>query len=326
MANGQEQPPEQPLNTNPDTQTLAQLVDEAPTSGGTISRQVPKEKSAAFKIIRTSSIFLLAGGAVYILISGPSIFAKLSYLFTKQNQPDTTVDLSGDEKDVAAAVGDALTGPGLNSAPEIVEAAQDTSSAELGIELADNLLVIPKIDVRVPIIWNSASEEEVILANLKKGVTHYGFTSLPNSDSGNVFISGHSSFYWWDDGQYKTIFALLDQLSPGDQAFIQFENNIYVYEISDSITISPTQTEVTNPTDTPTLSLMTCVPVGTALNRLVVQSNLVKTVPVSDAVQEFGGAEIPDSPPTPASEPTVPSTIFPSVPTNRDAIQLIPGP
>ncbi len=139
-----------------------------------------------------------------------------------------------------------------------------------------------------------------MLANLQRGVAHYGFTSLPNDTNGNVFISGHSSFYWWDKGKYKTVFANINQLVPGDQLFIQYNSTVYLYEVTGNVTVKPSDVSITEPTPTPVLSLMTCVPVGTALNRLVVQSKLVRTY-AAEVQQATAAAPLPTLPSTVAT-------------------------
>lgn len=141
--------------------------------------------------------------------------------------------------------------------------------------LAENRLVIPKTKVSAPVVWNSASDEATVMKNLHDGVVHYGFTHTPNSESGNVFINGHSSYYPWDSGKYKTVFALLNKLKKGDRAYIQYEGKIFVYEMTKSVVVSPDKVEIAGDSDKPILSLMTCDPVGTFLNRLVVQFDLV---------------------------------------------------
>lgn len=114
-----------------------------------------------------------------------------------------------------------------------------------------------------------------MLENLQKGVAHYGGTDLPNPLTGNVFITGHSSYYWWDSGQYKTVFALLDQLKSGDQVALTYQQQVYVYQVYESLVVKPSQVDVLDTTERPILSLMTCTPVGTSLNRLIVRANLV---------------------------------------------------
>jgi len=143
--------------------------------------------------------------------------------------------------------------------------------------LQNNHLLIPKINVDAPIIWNSEVDENTMLANLQKGVVHYQGTALPD-EKGNVFITGHSSYYAWDKGKYKTVFALLPKLEKGDQIALAYQNKVYVYEVYEKIVVKPTDTWVLQSTGEPMLSLMTCVPLGTNLNRLIVRAKPVPLV------------------------------------------------
>lgn len=136
----------------------------------------------------------------------------------------------------------------------------------------ESFLFIPKIRVSVPIIWNV--EEQSILEQLQNGVVHYKGTALPGQQ-GNIFITGHSSYYLWSSGSYKDVFALLDKLSAGDKIYLQYEGAIFTYEVTQSIVIEPDDLSVLRQTNEKTLSLMTCVPIGTNLRRLVVSAKQV---------------------------------------------------
>lgn len=133
-------------------------------------------------------------------------------------------------------------------------------------------LIINRIGVDAPIIWDISYAQ--INPQLENGVVHYAGTAHPG-EIGNTFIIGHSSDYVWKNGQYKQIFALLDKLVPGDKISIIYKGKAYDYEVTNSIVVKPTATEVLNPTAEPTLSLMTCYPVGTTRSRLVVQAKLI---------------------------------------------------
>lgn len=136
----------------------------------------------------------------------------------------------------------------------------------------NNNLFIPKISVDAPISWNINSDDT--LPALEKGVAQYAGTALPGQ-VGNLFISGHSSYYWWKDGSYKEIFALLDKLEKGDKIYVTYEKKVYVYQVTDKKIVKPTNVEVLDQTNTKTLSLMTCFPVGTNINRLIVTAKQI---------------------------------------------------
>lgn len=284
--------------------------------------------SAAKTILKVIAASLLSGIIVYIAITAPTYWKRARYSaenFGKPNVARQYVDLNAPAESLSGAIGFALAqAPAAATTQQPAERQITEQQVEKGkevvqsLDLENNLLVVPKIGVRVPIIWNSSSDEKIMLANLENGVAHYGFTSLPNEADGNVFLSGHSSYYWWDKGQYKTVFALLDKLTQGDQAMLQYDGKVYVYTMRDSVTVSPSDVSVTDPTEKPELSLMTCVPVGTSLRRLVVRFNLAKAYPA-----EYNGEAS-----QPATDDDAPKTETPKpipTPTNRDVIELIPA-
>jgi LPXTG-site transpeptidase (sortase) family protein len=135
-----------------------------------------------------------------------------------------------------------------------------------------NILTINKISVNAPINWNI--KEDDILESLKSGVSHYQGTSLPGG-GGNVFIVGHSSNYFWIKSDYNKIFALLDKLDKGDRITISYNQKLFTYSVIEKKVISPDQVAVLNSTPKEVLTLMTCWPVGTNLNRLIIQSELL---------------------------------------------------
>ena len=130
-------------------------------------------------------------------------------------------------------------------------------------------LVIPKIGVDAPIIWDVSEND--LNAKLLEGVAHSAGTALPGKP-GNIFITGHSSYYSWVNSPYKDVFALLDKLEPQDKIYIKYSSNIFTYEVTGSKVVSPSETSVMDQFPGYNLSLMTCVPVGTNLNRLIISA------------------------------------------------------
>ena len=132
-----------------------------------------------------------------------------------------------------------------------------------------NRLYIPNLNIDAPIAWNVP--EENIEDELLNGVVHFNGTALPGQQ-GNVFITGHSSFYPWSKSEYKSVFALIDELNLQDEIYISYNNKVYNYRIVNKKVVSPDQVNVLNETSNgkKTLTLMTCVPLGTNLKRLLV--------------------------------------------------------
>ncbi len=121
---------------------------------------------------------------------------------------------------------------------------------------------------------NYYSSENEIQKALRDGVVHYPFTATPDQ-YGNVFITGHSSYYPWDKGHYKDIFALLHKLEVGDEYVLYFGEKKYIYRVTDHFEVEPDDISVLNqPVDKKISTLMTCTPVGTTLRRLIVRGEL----------------------------------------------------
>lgn len=139
---------------------------------------------------------------------------------------------------------------------------------------AGSQLSIPKINVTAPLVFSSSAAEADIQTELTKGVVHYPGTANPG-EFGNVFITGHSSNFWWIKGNYNYIFANLDKLELGDQAKIYFEGRKYVYSVTEIKVVEPSEVSVLTQGETPTLTLMTCTPVGTNWKRLIVKFNQI---------------------------------------------------
>ena len=146
-------------------------------------------------------------------------------------------------------------------------------------------LVVPKISVTAPIIFVDSTVEANIQEGLHNGVVHYFQTAMPGK-VGNVFITGHSSNYWWDKGSYNYVFANLDKLVIGDQAKIYYNGNKYLYQVTNIKVVEPTDMSVLDQTIKPTLTLMTCTPSGTSLRRLIVTFDQISPVYKSNLVKK----------------------------------------
>jgi LPXTG-site transpeptidase (sortase) family protein len=155
---------------------------------------------------------------------------------------------------------------------------------------AENTITIPKINVHAPVIYQPSMAEADIQTSLQSGVVHYGSTALPGQ-VGNTAIFGHSSNDWWEPGNYKFVFVLLDKLAPGDQLYIDFQSKRYTYQVTGSQVVDPTDVAVLNSTPTPTLTLITCSPPGTSLRRLVVTAKQIDPNPNQAAPATSGTAQ-----------------------------------
>lgn len=152
---------------------------------------------------------------------------------------------------------------------------------DLDITPYDNRIIIPKIGKNVPLVdvrldagFDFDHIENIFMQELEKGVVRYPGTAKPG-ESGNTFIFGHSSNYPWVKGEYNSIFALLDQLTFGDEIIVYYNQKKFTYIIHEKKIVKPGNIKVLERDETKKeLSLMTCWPIGTTLNRLIVFAEL----------------------------------------------------
>jgi len=248
--------------------------------------KVEKPKSSnKFKRFLIESLKFLGIFLFFFLISAtiimwPTVIANVQYYF-----------VSDDIKESNENLGLPVASIDYSSIAPVVE---DREKENQYVNSSESRVVIPKINVDAPIVFMDSKNNEDILEAIKNGVAHYAGTAMPGR-IGNTFLTGHSSYYWWSGGQYNQVFALLNRLEANDLVYIYHKNGIYVYRVRTSIVVNPSQTEVLDPTPTPTLSLMTCVPLGTNLRRLIVKADLISTPPVDyDQLDSF--VDIPQIP------------------------------
>ncbi len=172
-------------------------------------------------------------------------------------------------------------------------------------------LLIPKIAVDVPIIWNVTPVYESQMTAMKKGVAWFnirGANAKPGQ-VGNTVLSGHSSNDVFDDGEYKFVFARLEQLSKGDTIYVNNDSVRYTYTVTQIRTVKPTQVNaLTEPTTKPIITLITCTPLGTATNRLLVTAEQVSPSPAGAAKAAEGSAS--DDAAMPGNAPTFFERLF----------------
>jgi sortase A len=142
-------------------------------------------------------------------------------------------------------------------------------------------VIIPKIDVQIPVDYNETSTDENTIENdLQSGVVHYPTTVLPGQ-TGNAAFFGHSSNNIFNKGKYKFAFVLLHTLVPGDTFYLAYNGKMYVYKVITRSIVDPSDVAVLNPVpgQTATATLITCDPPGTSLHRLIVVGQQISPDP-----------------------------------------------
>lgn len=141
----------------------------------------------------------------------------------------------------------------------------------------DFSLVIERIGVNVPVIADVAvTSKDAYMEALKYGVAHASTSSYPSQYPGNVYIFAHSTVNFWELGRYAKAFNLLRKLGVGDRVHLIYQGTTYVYEVKNKEKYEGWNTyPITRPVIEPILTLQTCDPPGTTIDRLVVTAKLV---------------------------------------------------
>jgi len=174
-------------------------------------------------------------------------------------------------------------------------------------------LIIPKINVDVPVDYNATPDYDSQMKAMESGVAYFG---IPGANSkpgqvGNTVLSGHSSNDIIDPGSYKFIFAQLERLAKSDTIYVNYNGVRYTYTITKTEVVKPTEVnKLIYPTDKPILTLITCTPLGTSLNRLLVTAEQVSPDP--SAAQAAPAETAASSQPVaiPGNSPTLLQRVF----------------
>lgn len=143
-------------------------------------------------------------------------------------------------------------------------------------------MIIPKINVDAPVVYNVGPTNEEQLAAMADGIAHvrYPGASAKPGQVGNAVFSAHSSSDWTDTGAYKFIFVQLERLAVDDVIYINYESKRYSYKVYDIKVVLPTDIASLNYTgNDPIITLITCTPLGTAEKRLLVFAKQVSPDP-----------------------------------------------
>ncbi|MBP9738360.1 sortase [Candidatus Saccharibacteria bacterium] len=189
--------------------------------------------------------------------------------------------------------------------PVIVE---PNASAAVG---PDPKIIIPKIGVEVPVVYDEPRVDEPSYQKaLERGVVRLGNTANPGT-KGNVVIGGHSSNNVFNPGKYKYVFVNLKQLQVGDIFYLNYGGTRYTYKVTvANKIIRPNETSALNQTDVPTVTLFTCDPPGTNVNRLIVQGVQIDPNPDQAVVNENTQTDTSSTNPLPSVAPSLWDRLF----------------
>ena len=143
---------------------------------------------------------------------------------------------------------------------------------------ADPRLLIPKLNVDVPVFFNISNDTATINDAMNHGVAQF---KIPGADAmpgqiGNLVISGHSAGDIYSNNQYKFIFSGLERLVDGDLIYVNYNSVRYTYKVYKRETVEPTNVAaLVYKIDKPILTLITCTPLGSDRYRLLVMAEQI---------------------------------------------------
>jgi LPXTG-site transpeptidase (sortase) family protein len=129
-----------------------------------------------------------------------------------------------------------------------------------------NSLIIPAMLLNSPTLEGPRSNWSHLL---RAGIWRWPSSSTPDKGGNTVFLA-HRFSYTGPRGA----FYYLDKLQPGDEIGVVWNHKTYTYTVTDSRTVSPTDTSIENNTPDSRLTLFTCAPLWHPVNRLVVTAKL----------------------------------------------------
>ena len=223
-----------------------------PAGGAPVGPRHRRKEPTWTKVAGVAGKALIIAGVVVLLFVVFQIFGT-SYL---QSRHQSSLRSQLDTKGILSTV--PTTTP--NSPPVTV-----APGAAPGNGGPVAVIAIPKISLNQVVVQGTAE------GDLELGPGHYTQTPLPG-ENGNVAIAGHRTT--WGKPFYN-----LDQLKPGDLIYLATSRGTFVYKMTSSQIVDPTDVGVLDPTPTPTLTLTTCNPKYSAAQRLVVKAVLASTLP-----------------------------------------------
>lgn len=129
---------------------------------------------------------------------------------------------------------------------------------------------IPKLEIE-----NATAKVDNL--RFDRQLSHFPGSAIPG-DVGNAFVTGHSVLPQFADAEnYRKIFSKLDTLEIGDEVIVEVGDQKRTFIVQYAKVVDPRDLSVLAPISDSgrNLTLMTCVPPGTNIKRLVVITSLI---------------------------------------------------
>lgn len=135
-----------------------------------------------------------------------------------------------------------------------------------------NSLEIPAIGLVTAVVKGRTTDIPSLEKDLDKGVVVYPGSVDPGND-GQTIILGHSAPPGWPKIKHDWVFTDINNLTPGDQIIVYFNNAKYVYRVTSKKIIKKGEDLPVNETPaTNVLTLISCWPPGKDQDRITVSA------------------------------------------------------
>jgi LPXTG-site transpeptidase (sortase) family protein len=213
-----------------------------------------------------SNFLIVLGFALIILTYGPIIKDEIWYYLKELKSQDYILNAGDGQID------------------SVFARFLSTSTVNLEPVNTEFSIIIEKIGVNAPIVADvPVYDEKAYKESLRDGIAHASSTQYPSRDPGNVYLFAHASTNFWELGRYATVFNLLRKLDSGDKVYVFYKGDKHEYEVIGKSVLQGWNTRpLTRSVIEPILTLQTCDPPGTTINRLVVTAKLVDVKSLMD--------------------------------------------
>jgi sortase A len=200
-----------------------------------------------------------------VLVAGILVLLFIPYLLwgtgliTARNQAVLTSQFRQAQQQANSHPSSHVTTPAHETTPAAPQVAPTIADPPLNSPVG--IIRIPKINLAMTVVEGTGE------AQLQMGPGHYQNTPLPG-EAGNAAIAGHRTTYLHP-------FYSLDALVPNDTILITTLQGTFLYSVTGTQIVLPTDVSVVDATTTPQLTLTTCNPRYSASQRLVVHAKLV---------------------------------------------------
>lgn len=142
-----------------------------------------------------------------------------------------------------------------------------------------NWIRIPALSLDLPLAVAPSLADQDILRTLQVGIVRYP-NGVEPGNPGVLFVSGHSTGEPWK-GRYRFAFLRARQLEPGDVIYLDVDGSRYTYWVTGRHMVNPRSTPfLTSTADRPRLALISCWPLWTTKQRLVVDAEFSGRAPL----------------------------------------------